>query len=78
MKIIRASEISTYQFCHRAWWYQLQGYEPENKVEMVGGSEMHEQHGRMVMISSCIQLVAYTFLLLAILSATIWIIQKIT
>lgn len=77
MKIIRASEIGTYQFCHRAWWYQLQGYEPENKAEMAGGSAVHERHGRVVMASSCMQLVAYAFLLLAILTATIWLVDRI-
>jgi len=77
MKIIRASEIGTYQFCHRAWWYQLQGYEPEIKADMLGGSELHEKHGRVVMASNCLQLVAYGSLLLAVISATIWVIQAI-
>jgi CRISPR/Cas system-associated exonuclease Cas4 (RecB family) len=77
MKIIRASEIGTYQFCHRAWWYQLQGYEPENKAEMTGGNELHEKHGRAVMTSSCLRLIAYGSLLLAVLTATIWVIQSI-
>jgi CRISPR/Cas system-associated exonuclease Cas4 (RecB family) len=77
MKIIRASEISTYMFCHRAWWYQFQGYEPENMAEMVGGSELHEKHGRVVMASNCLQLIAYGSLLLAVISAIVWIIQSI-
>jgi len=77
MKIIRASEIGTYQFCHRAWWYQLQGYEPENKAELTGGSELHAEHGRVVVASSCLQLIAYGFLLLAVLAATIWAIRSI-
>jgi CRISPR/Cas system-associated exonuclease Cas4 (RecB family) len=78
MKIIRASEIGTYQFCQRAWWYQLQGYEPENKAEMTGGSELHEKHGRVVMASTCVQLIAYSSLLLAVITATIWIILTLT
>jgi hypothetical protein len=77
MKIIRASEIGTYQFCHRAWWYQLQGYDPENMAEMAGGNKLHEKHGRVVTASSCLQLIAYGSLLLAVITATIWIIQSI-
>ncbi len=77
MKIIRASEIGTYQFCHRAWWYQLQGFEPDNKAEMAGGTEMHEQHGRLVLTSSCLQIIAYVSLLLAIVAAVIYIVRLI-
>jgi len=77
MKIIRASEIGTYQFCHRAWWYQLQGYEPDNKAEMAGGTEMHEKHGRLVLASSCLQIIAYASLLLAIVTSVIYIVQLI-
>ncbi len=75
MRIIRASEIGTYQFCNRAWWYQLQGYEPENQVELAGGNEIHEKHARVVVASNCLQVIAYACLLLAILAAVIWIIQ---
>jgi hypothetical protein len=75
MKIIRASEIGAYQFCNRAWWYQLQGYEPDNKAELTGGSEIHEKHSRVVVASNCMQAVAYGLLLSAILVAIIWIIQ---
>ena len=75
MKIIRASEIGIYQFCNRAWWYQLQGYEPENKTELAGGSEIHEKHSRVVVANNCLQVGAYASLLLAILTAIIWIIQ---
>jgi hypothetical protein len=77
MKIIRASEIGTYQFCHRAWWYQLQGFEPDNKADMAGGTEMHEQHSRLVLTISCLQIIAYASLLLAIVAALVWIIQLI-
>lgn len=77
MKIIRASEIGTYQFCHRAWWYQQQGIQPENKAEMAWGNQMHEKHGRSVMVNSCLQIFAYTSLLIAILAATIWLVQSI-
>ncbi|OGO28722.1 MAG: hypothetical protein A2136_07840 [Chloroflexi bacterium RBG_16_54_11] len=77
MKIIRASEVGTYHFCQRAWWYQLQGYEPENKAEMVGGNELHKKHGTMVMASGCILILAYTALMLAILSTLIWLLSSI-
>lgn len=76
MKIIRASEIGTYQFCHRAWWYQQQGYEPDNKTELAGGNTMHQQHTQKVITSNCLQLVAYASLLIAFLAAIIWIIQS--
>ncbi len=75
MKIIRASEIGTYLFCQRAWWYQLNGYEPENKTELAGGLEIHARHARSVMTSSCLQALAYGVLLAAIISAVIWAIQ---
>jgi CRISPR/Cas system-associated exonuclease Cas4 (RecB family) len=77
MKVIRASEIGTFLFCKRAWWYQLQGYESDNKAELAGGSEIHQQHGRVVATSNCLQIFAYTSLMLAILIAIIWIMQVI-
>jgi CRISPR/Cas system-associated exonuclease Cas4 (RecB family) len=75
MKIIRASEIGTYLFCQRAWWYQLKGYEPENNTELAGGLEIHARHSRRVMVNNCLQAVAYGVLLAAIITAVIWVIQ---
>jgi CRISPR/Cas system-associated exonuclease Cas4 (RecB family) len=77
MKIIRASEIGTYLFCNRAWWYQQQGYEPENKVELAAGTEIHEKYSRAVLSVSCLQTLAYAFLLLALLTAVVWIMRTI-
>jgi CRISPR/Cas system-associated exonuclease Cas4 (RecB family) len=77
MKIVRASEIGTYLYCKRAWWYQLQGYEIENQAELAGGSEVHEKHGRVVITSNCLHVIAYGLLLLSVLMVTIWIIQQI-
>jgi len=77
MKIVRASEIGTYLYCKRAWWYQLQGYETENQAELAGGSEVHEKHGRAVMTIGCIQVLAYGLLLLAVVMLTIWGIQQL-
>jgi CRISPR/Cas system-associated exonuclease Cas4 (RecB family) len=75
MKVIRASEIGTYLFCKRAWWYQLQGFSSENKAELTGGSEIHQQHGKVVAISSLLKILAIISFMLAILTAAIWFIQ---
>lgn len=75
MKVIRASEIGTYQFCNRAWWYQLLGYEPDNLRALVQGQEFHEKHSVIVTSASCLQAMAYGSILIAILTALIWLIQ---
>jgi len=77
MKIIRASEISSYSYCHRAWWYQLQGYQSENQVELAGGSEYHDRHGRAVVTTGCFTTLAYGFLILAVAALTIWLVGNI-
>jgi len=77
MKIIRASEIGTYLFCNRAWWYQIQGYESENKAELAAGTDIHDKHSRAVLSAGCLQTIAYAFLLLAIVTAVVWIMRAI-
>jgi len=75
MKIIRASEIGTYQFCNRAWWYQLQGYEPDNQLQLEKGKEYHARHSYVVNSVGCLQAIAYALLLVAILSGVTYLIQ---
>lgn len=67
MRTIRASEVSAYQYCQRAWWYQRNGLAPENQMEMAEGVELHAQHGRSVMTAGCLRVAAYGVILLAVL-----------
>ena len=75
MRIIRASEVGTYQFCNRAWWYQLQGYEPENQLALNKGQDYHNKHFLTVTSIGCLQAIAYGLFLVAILACLIYLIQ---
>lgn len=72
MRTIRASEIGTYLYCQRAWWYQKRGEPSENLAAMVAGSELHYQHGRGAMQSGCLSILAYALFGLAIILITIY------
>ena len=43
-RTIRASEIGSFIYCQRAWWYQRQGFEPINRNELAAGSEFHNSY----------------------------------
>jgi hypothetical protein len=64
--MIRASDIGSYLYCRRAWWYRKQGVETENQAELAGGTELHLQHGRRVMAAALLQIAGYALLLMAI------------
>ena len=47
--VIRASEVSQYAFCARAWWLgRVKGYRSTNVRAMRQGTARHEAHGRAV------------------------------
>jgi CRISPR/Cas system-associated exonuclease Cas4 (RecB family) len=71
MRTIRVSEIGSYLYCSRSWWYQRQGIESENQAELVSGTELHRKHGRSVLAAGCVQTLAYGLLLLALVLLTI-------
>jgi hypothetical protein len=66
MKTIRASELGSYLFCARAWWYHLQGYESTNQAEMTAGTELHRRHGRTVIAAGLTRTLAVLLLLVAL------------
>jgi hypothetical protein len=74
MKIIRASDLGSYCYCRRAWWYQLLGYESKNQAELSGGSEYHAQHGRSVTIAGCLNTLAVGLLVVALAALSFWLI----
>ncbi len=73
-RLIRASEIGEYVYCHRAWWLgRVQGVASVNVREMEAGTGAHRQHGRQVAAAGFLQRAAYIFLALAGLAAVIWL-----
>jgi hypothetical protein len=66
MKTIRASDVGSYLFCARAWWYHQHGVESTNQAEMTAGTELHRQHGRTVIVSGLTRILAIILLLVAL------------
>jgi CRISPR/Cas system-associated exonuclease Cas4 (RecB family) len=73
MQILRASEISSYLFCKRAWWYQLQAINPENLDELASGHDLHKHHGRIVVMSGLLRVISFLMLLSAMILLAIYI-----
>ena len=66
MRVIRASEIGSFLYCRRAWWYQLQGIESQNQSDLATGTEYHHQHGRNVFLARLFRLFGALLLLVAL------------
>ncbi len=71
MRTIRASELGSYLYCHRAWWYQQQGIESENLGEMTAGSAFHLQHGQKVLTARLLRLAGWLLLLAALVAGAV-------
>jgi hypothetical protein len=76
MRTLRASEISAYLYCQRAWWYQKHGKPSENQAELTSGTELHYRHGRTVLVTGCLRLLAYGLLLLAVALLAIYFTRR--
>lgn len=73
-RLIRASEVAQYVFCHRAWWLAaVQGMPSANVRELEAGEIGHARHGRSVSLAQTLRAVAYLALLLALISGVIWL-----
>jgi CRISPR/Cas system-associated exonuclease Cas4 (RecB family) len=65
MRTIRASEIGTYLYCRRAWWYRKQGVESTNQSELLAGTESHREHGRKILAANLLRVLGLLILLAA-------------
>jgi hypothetical protein len=62
-KWIRASEISNYVYCRRAWWLQrMEGYASQNVRELEIGRRYHKSHGNTWLRSLWGRRLAYVLL----------------
>ena len=67
MRPIRSSDIGSYLYCRRAWWYRKQGVLSENQAELIAGTELHERHGRQVLASGLTRTLGMILLLIAVI-----------
>jgi hypothetical protein len=52
-RLIRASELAEYVYCHRAWWLRtIEDLVPEAQERLWHGTNQHHHHGRLVLMSS--------------------------
>ena len=68
---IRASEISDYFYCRRAWWLKrVRGFASQNVHELAAGTRHHHQHGRLVQHSIWTRYLAYILLFIIVAFVT--------
>lgn len=47
--LVRASDLGSWTFCHRAWWLrEVKGVQHANPAVLMQGQEAHRAHGRQV------------------------------
>lgn len=73
-RLIRASEVAQYVFCHRAWWLAAVQEQPSANIqELIAGERGHARHGRRVSLLRALNALAYALLLLALILGGIWL-----
>ncbi|MCL4529627.1 MAG: hypothetical protein M1282_09445 [Chloroflexi bacterium] len=75
--VIRASEVGSYLYCRRAWWYRKQGMESENQSELATGTELHRQHGRKVLAAGLLRTLGVILLLTALTLLIVYLALRI-
>jgi hypothetical protein len=73
-RVLRASEIGEYVFCHRAWWlHRFQDIESANVEQMQAGTARHTAHGRAVRRAEVMRRAAFALFVLAFLFAALFV-----
>jgi hypothetical protein len=66
MRTIRASELGSFLYCRRAWWYKQQGEPSENTAALAAGTARHAGHARGVRSATLLKLLAAILLLIGL------------
>jgi 3-mercaptopyruvate sulfurtransferase SseA len=76
--VIRASELSQYEFCARAWWLgRVMGYRSANVAAMQRGVARHRAHGRSVEGYHRLRWLAVALLSLAAVLIAAWLLLSL-
>lgn len=75
-RTIRASEIGSYLFCHKAWKYQRQDVKSENVTEMLSGTSLHHAHGRSVIETGFTRVLSIVFLIFSVIAFVLHLLSQ--
>ncbi len=64
---IKASELCTFLYCHRAWWYERKGEKSAKQKEIKMGIEYHKKHAMTIRKAILLRYLALGVFLLALI-----------
>jgi hypothetical protein len=74
---VRASEIGSYLYCQRAWWYQRSGQTSAPSAGQESGQAWHRRLGRRVLVAGGLRLLGWVLILLAGAAAAALVVQSL-
>jgi CRISPR/Cas system-associated exonuclease Cas4 (RecB family) len=77
MRPIRSSEIGSYLYCRRAWWYRKTGIPSENQAELAAGTNLHRRHGRQVLAALLTRTVGWVLFLAAVVALVAYLFYQL-
>lgn len=70
---MRASELTQFNFCKRAWCYAREGYPSDDMQAQAAGVRWHNRHGRTVLAAGCLRILGYLFLIAAFVATAAYL-----
>ena len=71
MRTIKASELGSFRYCQRAWYYQRQGKPSENSAALEAGTAHHISHAIEVKSAVLLKWLAVAMVLIG-LALVLW------
>ncbi len=76
-KTINASDLGTFLYCRRAWWYRQQGADSANQAAMAAGAVYHSRHGKRVFSARLLRLGGWLLLLAGVIALVVFLTMKL-
>jgi hypothetical protein len=75
-RTIRASEIGTFIYCQRAWWYQRKKVKPINTIELAAGQNFHQLHISQSRVAKFLKVLAWLLVVVSAILLSVLISKK--